>query len=65
MPSKPAARKPAASKPTASEARTLHRHGIRRVRGAIYVIGNGRYASLPDAVAQARLLAGAAAYFAN
>lgn len=52
-------------KPTAAETRTLQRHGIRRVRAAIYLVGGGRYASLPAAVAEARRLAGAKAYFAN
>lgn len=49
---------------SAAEAQTLLRHGITRIPAAIYLVGGFRYSSLPDAVAQARRLARADAYFA-
>lgn len=49
---------------SAAETQTLLRNGITCIPAAIYLVGGYRYSSLPDAVAQARRLARAEAYFA-
>ena len=51
--------------PATTEAETLKRHGITCIAGPVYLVDGYRYASLADAVAQARRRAGARAYFRN